>query len=74
MPTPDDRRIWFLTGSQELYGESTLRQVAEQSAAIVDQLNGGAIPLTVEFQPVLTEPAAIHRRVLAANSDPPASA
>ena len=70
MPTPDDRRIWFLTGSQELYGESTLRQVAEQSAAIVDQLNGGAIPLTVEFQPVLTEPATIHRRVLAANSDP----
>ncbi len=27
-----DREIWFLTGSQDLYGEDTLRQVAEQSA------------------------------------------
>ena len=29
---PDaDVEIWFLTGSQSLYGEETLRQVAEQS-------------------------------------------
>ena len=66
----DDRRIWFLTGSQDLYGDETLRQVAEQSAVIVEQLNAStAIPLTIEFQPVLTESAAIHRRILEANSD-----
>jgi L-arabinose isomerase len=65
----DDRRIWFLTGSQEMYGEETLRQVAHQSGAIVNQLNAGAVPLTVEPQPVLTESAAIHRRIVDANSD-----
>jgi L-arabinose isomerase len=66
----DDRRIWFLTGSQDLYGDETLRQVAMQSAAIVEQLNAStAIALPIEFQPVLTESAAIHRRILEANSD-----
>ncbi len=25
-----DREIWFLTGSQDLYGDETLRQVAQQ--------------------------------------------
>ena len=39
MSTHDDRQIWFLTGSQALYGDDTLRQVADQSAAIVQQLN-----------------------------------
>ena len=34
-----DREIWFLTGSQDLYGEETLRQVAEQSQAIARQLD-----------------------------------
>ena len=27
----DEYEVWFLTGSQRLYGEDTLRQVAEQS-------------------------------------------
>ncbi len=26
--------MWFVTGSQNLYGEETLRQVAEQSQAV----------------------------------------
>ena len=29
------RDVWFVTGSQALYGEETLRQVAGQSTAIV---------------------------------------
>jgi L-arabinose isomerase len=67
----DDRRIWFLTGSQDLYGEATLRQVADQAAAIVSQLDGAAeVPIAVEFRPVLTESASIHRQILEANSDP----
>jgi L-arabinose isomerase len=66
-----ERRIWFLTGSQGLYGEDTLRQVAEQATAIARQLDEATeIPIGVEFQPVLTESAAIHRQILAANSDP----
>ena len=34
MSMPIAREVWFLTGSQGLYGEETLRQVAEQSQRI----------------------------------------
>ncbi|GAA3226484.1 L-arabinose isomerase [Nonomuraea helvata] len=57
-------KIWFLTGSQGLYGEDTLRQVAEQSQRIAEQL-----PVTVEWKPVLTDAAAIRRLMLEANAD-----
>ena len=41
-------RIWFITGSQHLYGEETLRQVAEHSRRIVDSLNrSGEIALEI---------------------------
>ncbi|WP_043630000.1 L-arabinose isomerase [Nonomuraea candida] len=56
--------IWFLTGSQGLYGEETLRQVAEQSRRIAEQL-----PMPVEWKPVLTDAAAIRRIMLEANAD-----
>jgi L-arabinose isomerase len=56
--------IWFLTGSQGLYGEDTLRQVAEQSQRIA-----AALPVTVEWKPVLTDAAAIRRVMLEANAD-----
>ncbi len=65
------REVWFLTGSQGLYGPETLDQVADQSRAIADQLNdSGELPLPVVWQPVLTDSVAIHRQILAANSDP----
>ncbi|MGP3912270.1 L-arabinose isomerase [Nonomuraea sp. 10N515B] len=57
-------KIWFLTGSQGLYGEDTLRQVAEQSQRIAEQL-----PVSVEWKPVLTDAAAIRRIMLEANAD-----
>ncbi|RVX43503.1 L-arabinose isomerase [Nonomuraea polychroma] len=57
-------KIWFLTGSQGLYGEDTLRQVAEQSQHIAEQL-----PVPVEWKPVLTDAAAIRRIMLEANAD-----
>ncbi|RJL32735.1 L-arabinose isomerase [Bailinhaonella thermotolerans] len=57
-------RVWFLTGSQGLYGEDTLRQVAEQSRRIA-----AALPIEVEWKPVLTDAAAIRRVFLAANAD-----
>ena len=38
-------QFWFATGSQDLYGEETLVQVAEHSRAIVEELNrSGALP------------------------------
>ena len=30
--------VWFVTGSQHLYGDETLRRVAEHSRVMVDQL------------------------------------
>jgi L-arabinose isomerase len=61
-------RIWFLTGSQNLYGEETLRQVAEQSQHIAAVLADSGMPITVEWQPVLTGPDSIRRAALDANS------
>src|SRR6185312_6898481 len=37
-----DAEVWFVTGSQSMYGEETLDQVASQSRAIVEQLDGSA--------------------------------
>ena len=62
---------WFLTGSQGLYGPETVAQVEQQSRHLVDELNAaGTLPVPVQWKPVLTDPAAIHRMVLAANADP----
>lgn len=62
--------IWFLTGSQHLYGEQTLKQVARHSQEIAGALSDCAeIPLKIEFKPVLTDPAAIRQLCLEANAD-----
>ena len=62
--------VWFLTGSQGLYGEETLRQVAEQSQAVAAGLAGSSdISVTVEWRPVLTDSASIRRAMLEANAD-----
>ena len=63
--------IWFLTGSQHLYGEGPLRQVASNSKSIVDQLNAsGRLPLQLIFKPVLTRPEEIRATLLEANAEP----
>jgi L-arabinose isomerase len=70
LPDLKTSTVWFLTGSQGLYGEETLRQVAEQSQAVAAGLAGSAdIPVTVEWRPVLTDSAAIRRAMLEANAD-----
>ncbi len=62
--------VWFLTGSQGLYGEETLRQVAEQSQQVARALGASAdVPVTIEWKPVLTGSDAIRRAVLDANAD-----
>lgn len=46
--------LWFITGSQHLYGEETLRQVAEHSEIIAASLNYSVqVPVTVTFKPVV---------------------
>jgi L-arabinose isomerase len=62
--------IWFLTGSQALYGPETLEQVATQSRGIADRLDDGALPVRVVWKPVLLDAASIHRQILDANSAP----
>ncbi|MFF7588033.1 L-arabinose isomerase [Kitasatospora purpeofusca] len=65
----EGRQVWFLTGSQELYGEETLRQVAGQSRRIAETLDGdAAVPVEIVRKPVLTDAAAIRRVCLEANS------
>lgn len=67
---PSVREIWFLTGSQGLYGEETLRQVAEQSGTIAATLADSAgLPARIVWKPVLTDSAAIRAICLEANTD-----
>jgi L-arabinose isomerase len=68
IPDLSGYEIWFLTGSQGLYGEETLQQVAQQSREIADTLNGcESVPVTLVWKPVLTDAEAIRRTVLEAN-------
>lgn len=66
----ENREIWFLTGSQGLYGPETLEQVAEQSQAVAGLLDEAEqIPVPVVWKPVLTDRDAIRRIALEANAD-----
>ena len=52
--------VWFITGSQHLYGEETLKQVAADSQQIVKALNKAAtIPVHIVFKPVVKTPEEI---------------
>ncbi|MEV0156356.1 L-arabinose isomerase [Micromonospora sp. NPDC050686] len=60
MATHPQPEVWFLTGSQGLYGEDTLRQVADQSRQIAARLDEAPdIPVRVVWKPVLTSSADI---------------
>ncbi len=60
--------IWFVTGSQHLYGEATLRKVDEHSFEIASFLNNSDnIPVQVIFKPVVKTPEEITAICLAAN-------
>jgi L-arabinose isomerase len=63
--------IWFVTGSQNLYGEAALKQVAANSQQVVGGLNGsGRLPLPVVFKQVATTPDEIRRLCLDASHAP----
>jgi L-arabinose isomerase len=66
----DDKRLWFLTGSQHLYGEETIALVDAQSRQVVAGLDAGdAIPVPILHRPVLTTAEAIRRACLDATAD-----
>lgn len=46
-----DKEIWFFTGSQDLYGEDTLRQVAQQSTEVAQALDASAdVPAKIHLE------------------------
>ena len=68
LATPE---IWFITGSQHLYGPETLKQVAANSQKIVEALNASKeIPLKLVLKPVLKTPDEIRQLCLDANHAP----
>ena len=61
--------VWFLTGSQDLYGEETLRQVAENSTRIAAALDASPeIPVRIVFKPIVKSPEIILAVCIEANA------
>lgn len=65
----NELEIWFVTGSQHLYGEETLKQVALHSQEIAAFLHGAdAIPVNVVFKPTVKSTEEIYNICQAANA------
>jgi len=61
--------VWFVTGSQHLYGPDTLKQVAADSSKIAAAFDKSPkIPVKVVFKPVLTTPDSITELCTDANN------
>lgn len=62
--------VWFVTGSQHLYGDETLRQVEEQAQKVAAAINAHPqIPVTVVHKAVVTSSGAIQDLIVQANAD-----
>lgn len=61
--------VWFITGSQHLYGPETIETVANHSREIARYFSD-ILPVTVVFKPVLTTPDGIYQLCLEANASP----
>ena len=52
--------VWLVTGSQEMYGDETLRQVAANSKRIAAELDSSPVlPVRVVHRPVVTSSESI---------------
>jgi L-arabinose isomerase len=69
MSATTTQEIWFLTGSQDLYGPETLNQVAAHSREIAAFLDS-KLPVRVVWKPTLAGTDAILKTCLEANSTP----
>lgn len=70
MKNIENMNFWFITGSQDLYGDETLRQVKEDSLQIVNQLNKSSLPFAVVWKPTVKSSDAIVSVIQEANTDP----
>jgi L-arabinose isomerase len=69
VPDFQDLECWFLTGSQSLYGDEALGQVAEQSRQVAETLNASPdIPIRIVWKPVVTDAESIRRVCVDANA------
>ena len=56
------QEVWFVTGSQHLYGDETLKQVAAHAQTIAAYLNNTSqIPVTVVWKPTVKTPEEIYQ-------------
>lgn len=63
--------LWFITGSQHLYGEAALKQVAKDAKKIAKALDTSEyIPIKIVHQPNLTRPEEVTKLMIAANANP----
>jgi L-arabinose isomerase len=63
--------VWFITGSQDLYGEETLKQVAIHSQEIAKGLDAaGQLPVRVVYKPVVKSSDEIYATLQQANVAP----
>jgi L-arabinose isomerase len=63
--------VWFITGSQNLYGEETLRQVAENAQKVAEGLNNAnQIPVSIVYKPIVKTPEEIFDTLQQANMAP----
>ncbi len=60
--------VWFITGTQHLYGEETLKQVAEHAQQVADSLNQQSkIPVRIVYKPIVKTPEEIFETLQQAN-------
>lgn len=63
--------VWFVTGSQDLYGDATLQQVATNAQLVADGLNAQPdCPIKIVYKPILTTPDAIYQLCQEASTTP----
>ena len=64
------QKVWFITGSQHLYGEECLRHVAEDAKYIVDTFNQSPhISLGIVWKPTVKTPEEVHTLCMEASRD-----
>jgi len=70
MKSLKQNEVWFITGSQHLYGEETLKQVADHSETIAKELNSSdSISVSVVFKPIVKTTEEIYAICQQANQD-----
>ncbi len=62
--------VWFITGSQHLYGPDILAQVAADAKSIVDGLNAsGRLAVNIVWKPTLKTTEEVNRQMREANAE-----